>query len=251
MHLSTQTDDGGDFWGGVPRTHRRRSVMRDTREENHRPTIAVELGDVHESLEQGIALINTSLRQAVTDILVEADPEQVVPELESFFEKTTPAWNFLLQARARVNVRSGSPDLDLVQLARNAPDFYPKESGRVYVRAAIYLNADVVALAEAGEFPALSNDWLFLTRHQMLLTAGLIASENLKVSDASTEVVAKALWFHWGSNVKSAGADFPEKVDRLVEDAYLKAAADESEYEDEGEEPEVWMPEKVIGGGYA
>jgi hypothetical protein len=252
MHLSVPTDNGSESWGAVPRKQRRSPrTVHGQRTAQYSPTVAAEsldlAAEVHESLEQGTAYIGTSLRQAVAQILIETPADQVLAVLGRFFKQTSPGWEFLMQARSQ---ESGHPSLDLAGLARDAQDFYPKESGRVYVRAAIYLNADAVLLEKDGKFPALRKDWPFLGRHLMLLTACMIASENLKVSDDSTEAVARDIWGHWVRLVKETGSDFPDHVDRLIEDAYLKAAADESECDDD-DEPEIWQPRKVTSGGYA
>ncbi len=248
MHVGANTGHASGFWVGVPRGAGQQASLvlgAPFSSAVHK----TEHSKAHASLEQMVSYLDSSLRQAVTAVLIESASDEVIAALERFFEASSPIWQALLSLEGKRISQPEPPQLNLVELAKGAQSFYPKQAGRVYIRAAIYLDADSVALAQAGEFPGLRNDG-FLVRHQMLLTACLIAAENLNVSDGSTTAVARALWDHWVSHVESAGANYRDPIERLVEDAYLKAAADESEYEDD-DEPEVWNPRKVASGGQA
>ncbi len=245
MQLSSDTDHDSEFWGGVPRTMRRQAQDSRGGGRVSSPVHTIESArEIHRRVEQ-------SLRQTLTSVLVDSSGDDVIVALDQVFEHTSPFWEALLALGSKAIVQTQvDQGLDLVTLAKGAQVFYPKPTGRVYLRAAVYLHSDAATLAQAGDFPALVNEGGFLARHSMLLTACLIAAENLNVSDAATEAVARALWEHWVSRVKTTGSDFRARVESLVEDAYLKAVADESECEDDGE-PEIWNPKKAPSGGYA
>lgn len=234
MSLSVTLES--EFWGGVPQTARRqrplvRSGRSSTKPSALEPTrdLASDLVvELQASLEQAVAYMHATLKQAVTDVMLQSQHGDVVEALDGFLAETTSVWEFLLRARSEIEAKGKLGEIDLVALAREAQCFYPKAVGRAYVRGAIYLNADAVALANSKQFPALRRDANFLVRHDMLLVACLIASENLRVTDDTTEAVACALWDHWAALIQETGVDAPDVVETLIEDAYLKATADEA-----------------------